>query len=757
MKFLIQLMLAQAQEIFVLKVITGDLEQKKNSLISKLCQATANYYEECHKLVNQAKGSSQSGFGAVEDDDDDEEENNDDGFEDELDILGEYGPDAIESPDGVDDGVAAINSSWIAILEFKKHYYSSLALYFYGLQCESSKKYGEAIAYLGKSTESLNEISSVTVRLVTKLKTFNCYELLDNYKYQKDAVAIKLTELEKDNDFIYNEIVPLKGTLAAIKPMDGVKIIPITSNSSFKEINEYNYNNFFSNVVPINIHELMSFYSEEKSQFLRNEIDLFDVSNEELSSIMEYLKMPKSLVNLKESVNDPTSSGDSGSISIPTDLSSISLEISQSYQSDESNKREIQRLRAEIFTVMQKCESNKDNEELRRLKKSFIDSSNRDKELYRLILTEDTPLYVSLSKGPNSKEFKELFTPNNSKASNEDSLSLLDIDDSKLSSENLILKRIHDIEEILHDLHTIKVNKGKVIDKLKAEIHNEDISDILILNAKVKTNNEIKNIIFPEELKKFEKYSQQLDSLVSKQKVILERLSQEWSSLSQDPKVREIQSSSKFQLEILKHQGERTKEFYGKWKTYSSRLNMGVGFYKTLLTHAEGIYKNIQDKKEQESLVSNLGEMNLGSHPKYGVPIQHLQNYPPQQEHQSTRYQPGPSQNSSYGQPNLSHQNSGYGQPALSNQNSGYGQPTLPHQNSGYGQPILNQHSGPIPRQNSIGQGYAPSSNYDLPPQLPPKPQQQSPQQPPQNQQGNLIYNQPSTYQPNMYNYFSSN
>ena len=65
-----------------------------------------------------------------------------------------------------------------------------------------------------------------------------------------------------------------------------------------------NYNNFLVNVVPVNIHELSSYYSEEKSQYLRNEIDHFEVSNEEVSSVLEYLKLPKALVSIKESLRE---------------------------------------------------------------------------------------------------------------------------------------------------------------------------------------------------------------------------------------------------------------------------------------------------------------------------------------------------------------------------------------------------------------------------------------------------------------------
>ncbi|CAH2355083.1 vacuolar protein-sorting protein Bro1p [[Candida] railenensis] len=789
-KFLIQLMLAQSQELFVLKVISGDMEQKKNSLISKLCKGTASYYEECFKMVSHLK--SKVGDGGLEEnyDEEDEEDEEDEGNGYEvrdtaLDDF-EYDPDANIGDDSTAEGekIIKINSNWISIIEFKKIYYSSLSLYFHGLQCEAGKKFGDAIAYLSKSLDILNEIHSSTLKSISKSRSSSVYELLDNYKYQKDAIGIKIAELEKDNDFIYHDIIPSKVTLPEIKAMDGVKLIPITKNVIFNEINEYNYSNFFTNVVPITIHELMSFYSEEKSQFLRNELDLFDVSNEELSSVMEYLKMPKSLVNLKEIIQSDSNIGKNASeLTIPPSIIKLAQEISNSYSNDLSNKSQIQKIRDEIYSIIQNSESNSSEhkEDLLKLKKSFIEASNRDKGIFELIKSDDMALYNTLGKGTDSKDFKQLFSPHsgNVKTGAED-MSLLDIDDRNVPSDTLIKNKIHDLEEILHDLHTIKVNKGKIIDSLKSEIHNDDISDILILNTKVKSTNEIKNVIFPEELRKFERYSKELDSLVSKQKIISESLVTKWTQLSQDSKVKDIQSSSKFQEELLKDQESRINALYGNWKRYTTGLSKGVEFYNSLLAYAKDLSKKIKDKHEEVQLEQSFGGMNI--HPKYG----------PSNPGFSQNTGPQASQNTGYSQSSGYHsaQNTGYASNVGSN--SGYQQQVQQPQHSGYSS-STSQHQGYSQQPQIYGQQpvlqntYSDQSAYNRPsypisnssytnaPSLPPKtphhpqrPQQQY-QQPQQHQQpgptstgkpnseSDLIYDQPSTYQPNMYNFFSSN
>lgn len=738
--FLIELMLAQAQELFALKVINGDTAQTKNSLIAKLCKSAGTHYAECHKFVKLLVSSDRDAFDAAMGNSK-EFSVSEAGLEDFL--VSDYDPDKTGNEDGEEkdgedssddeDKITLVPPHWIAIVEFKRLYYSSLSLYFEGLHCEAQNKFGEAIARLDKSLDVLNEIPSDTVKQIASSKVSNAYEVLDNYKYQKDAIGIKLREMEKDNDFVYHDIIPLKITLPEIKAMDGVKPISITQNTTFNDINDYNYKNFFTNVVPMNIHELLSFYSEEKSQFLRNELDLSDVSNEELNSVMEFLNMPKSVVSLKEIMADSlsllTSWTQEVTPQIPMELVHISQEIASTFHNDTANRAEIGRLRDQIYSIIQKCEQRavEDKDDIFKLKKTFIEASNRDHDLFNLISENDRALYSTLGKGSQSLEFKKLFSGENDDVINrgEAGPSLLDIDESQLSQEETYQKQIRSIEEILHDLHSIKANKAMVIDNLKKDIQNDDISDILILNTKVKSVNEIKSIIFPQELIKFNKYTKELDALISKQRHLLDSLVKNWKVLTNDPKVKEIQSSSIFRKQLLQHQEERIMALYPRWKRYSNGLSKGVAFYKNVLNYAQNLLEQLEDERDVQQ---RFGDMNLG-HLKHGAPIQPLlqPGYPSQQQQVQT------------------HQGSGTFVPP---QHSGY-----PNQGSAC---APSKFSGPPSRHASYT-----SNGYDGPPQLPPKTPRQALQtltslqtQHPSQDDG-LIYSQPSTYQPNMYNFFS--
>ncbi|EGW31263.1 uncharacterized protein SPAPADRAFT_61835 [Spathaspora passalidarum NRRL Y-27907] len=650
--------------------------------------------------------------------------------------------------------------------------------------------------------------------------------------------------------------------------MDSTKIIPINQHTILQEINEQNYNNFLTNVVPINIHELSSFYSEEKSQFLRNEMDLVDVSNEEVESVLEYLKLPKSLIEIKEMFNFAQQGTE-----IPSQIKDKVAEIASSYNQDAQTKSSIESLRRQILETISACDSklsgsfsNKD--ELIQLKKVLYDATNSDQKLFSLI---DPSLYSILSKGPDSTEFTGLFEGQDEIKQAAPEVSLLDIDDSKQDSD-VVSSNIKRLEDILHDIHMAKSQKMKLMEKLKTEIHNDDISDILILNSKLKSSNEIRTVIFPEELKKFNPYNEELDKLVTKEKSFINDLKSNWNNLVTNPQVKNM---TKNRVSLDKKVSESTGriiEFYENWKKYHAGLAKGRNFYQDLLNHASKVkndiemgikmnegFKNLnvgaptggQQQYQQFTGGSQEGYRQQVASPQssghnyqqYASPQSTGQNYqqyaspqstgpsyqqqpptaqqfppqpmvnrhdsysaqyPSQQQSQSSQYQPAqaqtqPPQYQSQYQPQPQYQ----GPPPLVNRGStdasGFGYQHRQNQIPPQQPPVLNRPSTfesnpsmtytPPIQSGQYGQAPLPPQGYSRPPQLPPKqpsysqpsapkppvppqvpsqaqpppPQQQPSGQVPWNQNeanksnNSLIYDQPSTYNPNMYNFFSSN
>lgn len=727
-RLLLKLMLAQSQEVFVLKIISSDTSLSKNSLVAKLCRSTANHYDECLKMLAHIKEFEEEDFGSDEYDD----------FDD--------------ADDKEEEDIARFSTSWLSVIRFKSEFYRSLSFYFNGLALEISKKIGSSIANITKSLNILEDISDSTLKNLARSGSGDSYELLENYKLQKDTVSIKLQDMEKENDYIYHEIIPSTTSIPDIKPLDSVKIVKINDNPIFSQINEQNYANFLNNIIPINIHELLSYYSEEKAQFLRNELDMVEVSNEELSSVLEYLQMPKALVSLKEAFYSNKDS-QSAETEIDPILFTYAKEVQNGYNANDKNRNQMEDLKKRIYSIITECESKLSGlfiedaftlkEEIIKLKKALFEAGNSDTKLLGLMGDENSYFYNILKEGPQSSKFKQLFTIPTKSKNEEPEISLLDIDDNALKGpEDAIENTFKLLEDILHDLNTIKTNKAKLIDNLKSDIHKDDISDILILNSKIRPTNEIKTIIFPEELKKFDIYNHKLDEMNDKQKDLIKDLETNWNSLSGSSKVKEILLSSQYKSTLLKTQTEKLHKFHNDWKIYSDGVSKGVQFYTKLLEYAAAVRQKLFDSTPRPSVslqdsftqsFSNMSVSNSSSAPDTEVMEQGFLN-------------------------------NGSGPACYFGLSSNSTRTYLPQQ--GFFTPPVNGQFGTI--------------NRDQPPQLPPKrpssdfhtgqvnsQAQQQVQMQPQSQnyntqkqtngKNNLIYDQPSTYQPNMYNFFSNN
>ncbi|WLF78516.1 bck1-like resistance to osmotic shock [Lodderomyces elongisporus] len=790
-KFLSKLSLAQAQEIFTLNVIRNDLDQSKNSLISKLCKSTSILYEECFAMIGKEKKEQYKIVGDYDYDYDDYDDDDDD--DNNIKNIG-AGLDGSEGPEDIPKYVTAqLESVWIAVIRFKAQYYKSLAYYFHGLLLESTRKYGDSIAYLTQSKEILDEI---------KPHHLKAYDLVDNLKYQKDNVSIKLADLNKDNDLIYHDPIRKNVNIDQLSPMQVAKVVPINQIPLLKEANGSDFGNFLSNVVPTNIHELSSFYSEEKSQLLRNEIDYYEVSNEEAASLLEVLNLPKGLYQIKEALSNENEGygggryeGDDGDDNdvdeIPETVLNQVSEISRSYNEDQRLEAENNSLRKQVFDIVSKLNSYDNQDEAINLKKALYEASKADEKLSSLV---DKNLYQRLQFGPRSQQFRSLFKVN----SGEPEVSLMDMDDSQD-------KQVKIVEQFLKDLNLIKQNKKEVIERLRKEVHSDDISDILVFNSRSKSDSEIKSVIFPAELKKFKPFTDKLDNLINKEKLVQSDLKKEWDTLVMDPQIKRLQKSSKAKVLLRQEVIKKINSFYQGWTQYHSGLKKGNTWYKNLLHHCQDLENESQaDFMSKSTAQLSLREDRSGSNAKqYSDPFfsnsqqQQQQQQPPPLLPQQQQQQQQPSLHHNHYNNNNNNNNNSCNSAPYSGYNHFGEQPQL----TGSSQPL--NPSSARPALSSIGTSGS-SSSYiqsqysrppQLPPQLPPKRSSNAPNfdlpRPPLSQYGSetslhqtkqyphqseqlqslqnqshnqsqkreaksgLIYDQPSTYDPSMYDFFS--
>lgn len=128
-------------------------------------------------------------------------------------------------------------------------------------------------------------------------ETGNLLEEMSNKLY--NLTKENFESYEKDNDFIYHDIVPKLTTLAPIEKLEVAK--PISFKSLFKPevISKMIGEDCFQKLVPISVHETSSLYSEEMAKLTRHQTDLIDAANAELDSSLTYMKLPACLEQFK--------------------------------------------------------------------------------------------------------------------------------------------------------------------------------------------------------------------------------------------------------------------------------------------------------------------------------------------------------------------------------------------------------------------------------------------------------------------------
>ncbi len=253
-KTLIQIMLAQGQEVFLEKQIA---DGKKVGLLAKL--------------------ASQAGF------------------------LYSH---AVE---GVQENVnkAIFEKVWLLVTQIKAHYMNSLAQYYQALADDDANSHGVAVARLqiaeslAKDANRLANSFPNNVPADSNLSHETGSALVEMTRRQLTNVQEKLTELVKDNDYIYHQTVPVEAGLSAIPKLPAAKAIPVSELYAGQDIQRITGPDIFAKIIPMSVTESASLYDEEKAKMVRAETERVETANSEMAASLDYLRLPGALQVLK--------------------------------------------------------------------------------------------------------------------------------------------------------------------------------------------------------------------------------------------------------------------------------------------------------------------------------------------------------------------------------------------------------------------------------------------------------------------------
>ncbi len=253
-KTLINIMLAQAQEVFLEKQIA---DQKKIGLLAKLASQAATLYGQ-----------------------------------------------ALE---GVQDNVnkAIFEKVWLLMVQAKFNLTASIAQYFQALADDDANSHGMAVARLQVAEVHAREANKIATSFPSSVPpssnlTADCGPLLaDITKRHLVSVQLKLKELTKDNDFIYHQPVPEGAGVPTVAKLPAAKPIPVSELYAGQDIQRITGPDLFAKIVPLAVTESASLYDEEKAKLVRAETERVDTANGEMAASLDYLRLPGALQVLK--------------------------------------------------------------------------------------------------------------------------------------------------------------------------------------------------------------------------------------------------------------------------------------------------------------------------------------------------------------------------------------------------------------------------------------------------------------------------
>ncbi|PWW73464.1 BRO1-domain-containing protein [Tuber magnatum] len=577
-KTLINIMLAQAQEVFLEKLIA---DGKKSGMLAKLAAQAGFLYAQAVEGVQE----------------------------------------------NVQKGI--FERVWLLLCQVKQNFMDSLAQYLQALADSEGSKYGLAIARLHLAEDLAKESLRTSQAFpnsppaTSNLSSETGPALVQINKRHLALVQGKLVALIKDNDFIYHQTVPAETAIPVVQKTVAARAIPVQELYQGDDISRIIGPDIFQKIVPMKVTESASLYDEEKAKLVRAETERADVANAEMVAALDYLKLPGSLKLLKN--------GFENEIEVDDEFRTWCDDIAHKPETLEERFSGLKRDKKRIVEILDRSSKSLDTEEsvCEKMRAKYLDEwtqqpSGRltqtlraDIRSYReavdeavnsdnLLFSQYRGVEVEIKDMKNAGERAEegavdrlwvgkAGVANGGFSGDRGGETLLDVDEG--DSGVTVLEQIERVEELLKKLNLIKRERAQVLKDLKERVHTDDISNVLILNQKSIQNLEPQ--LFATELEKFRPHTNRLLTAAHKQSSLMKDLTSAYGDLLQDKRIRAEQSK----YEALSRQRNAV---LGKFKkTYQAFLDIWAGlekaqqFYTEMTETAESLEKNV------ETFVSN--------------------------------------------------------------------------------------------------------------------------------------------------------
>ncbi|KKZ61959.1 vacuolar protein-sorting protein bro1 [[Emmonsia] crescens] len=535
-----------------------------------------------------------------------------------------------QATEGVQENVAKgiFEKVWSIVVQVKASLLAAIAGYYQAIADDEGTLYGISIARLQlaekQATAALSWAKSFpsSPPAGSNLSTDTGPILVDIARRHLTNIQEKLATFTKDNDFIYHQPVPSEPSLSTIAKLPAAKAIPVSELYQGQDIQRIIGPDIFQKIVPMSVTESASLYDEEKAKLVRAEAEKVEAANGEMAASLDYLKLPGSLNILKGGMDQE--------MDVDEDFKMWCEELANAPPLRESFS-ELQEDKISILSVLDQCSKQLDMEEsvcekmrskygadwVQQPSSRLTSTLRSDVRTYRDTIDEasssDSQLLVNLRQ--HEADFEEMRSAGeteetdvlfqralikaggkhgksrNGHGSPYSAAPETNLLGDDFQGETSVAEQISRVEELLRKLSLVKRDRNQILKDLKEKVHNDDISNVLILNKKSIANQE--NQLFQTELEKFRPHQNRLLQANHKQTALMKELTKVYGDLLQDNRVRSEQSK----YEVLTRQRNsvmsKYKKIYNAFRDIRSGLEQAQAFYAEMKDSVDSLRKNV--------------------------------------------------------------------------------------------------------------------------------------------------------------------
>lgn len=435
---------------------------------------------------------------------------------------------------------------WASEAEENSKYMKALSNYYWALYLDSNKKNGEALAHMRNAKEYFEELK------------YGSYRKLDA-KQKIAQVSSRLSSMERDNDLVYHEIIP--DTVKDIAHIAAAQPTPLNMLYPDKDqVSRLVGENFLSSVVPLDVHEKASLYSEMKAEIARDLQEKADVANEELHSAFDYLDLPRSALLLRKPHLDEDDSPE-----VPQIVKEWSREVR-----DCKLNVDFEEKRQKVYRLIAGATSNDPNVtfQIQQIKQSLLSSEETDKSLAQNLM-HITAVLAELS------SFEALATA--FKADHvTGSKDLLDFQEE---SNPLLETQLDRVIQGTAKLNKLCNERSRLLSDLKSAFKEDEILSVLVLN---RNNPKVEQTVFPQELAKFNPAKERILRNIERQAALLEETSNMWKHILATETIRKRANDRETRITYRHSLLEKYRSAYNQWRDIKEGCERAADFYAKL-------------------------------------------------------------------------------------------------------------------------------------------------------------------------------